>query len=167
MADDAWVAHTKVVLQHTLGRQELFVRGSCMVGDNLDLSLSKTLRAGMENLVGMLNGDIRKPWVQHVECGCCLGGRDQIVQGIVSAIWQSGLLFGGESAQVSKNRWGSCTQFLARQVGGNMFHNILHRTLVATFPREGSDVEDPNQADDDDFRAQMDRKVKHNLSFQR
>ena len=158
--NERWAVHAESVVQHTLGREHHFVRGSRDVGAIASPPCeSKALFERMAHVQRFLNGDWRCPHIQHVEKGCC-PDRAAIVQNVSAAIANSGMIMGLNSELPSKNRWGSCSAHLSKQVCGHMCHNVLHRLLLATFPRWG--VEGPDEEggrDDDDYRKMLRSKA--------
>lgn len=158
--DPSWQEHTTAVLQHTLGREFHFTRGSKMPGDVATPAeeLGHSVFQRMEQVKLFLNADWREPQLGHVEKGCC-GSRAIAVANVTAAIAHSGMLEGLNSEEVSKNRWGSCTKHLSQQCCGHMCHNVLNRVFAATFPRYDFNDDDTPARDDDDYRKLMRAKA--------
>ena len=128
----------------------------------LNIDDRKHVQLGISKIVAVLNGAPRSPHVQHVEIGCCPDDRQEIIDKCVAAIGgECGLLLAGEGEQMSNTVLGGyCTEHLGRQCGGHMFHNMLHRTLVATSPRRAPPAcpGEPLQ-DADDYRKMFRSKA--------
>ena len=158
--DLRWDEHRKVVLQHTIGRQWHFIRGSRMRGDNNteEEELRRSDLHRMNLIDKFVNGDWRLGRLQHVERGCCRTPQEQ-VQNVTAAIIEGGLIMGLNADRPAANRWGSVGHHLAQQSAGHMAHNILSRTLQASFPKWDSAGVEPDVAEAEDYRKWLRQKT--------
>jgi hypothetical protein len=106
------LAHSRVVLSHTMLRALEHVRGRLEDGWSLKGPASKSRLVAQEKLLLFVNGDIRQRRVTHYETGCCRDpdtgefSRAICVSNVTAAIISAGLLGGVESVIPSKSRWG-------------------------------------------------------------
>ncbi len=103
------------------------------------LRQSSFRREAVDHLLQFSNGDIRKGRVEHWENGCCLDefgnvDRGKAVMSVFSVMVGAGLLGGWCLEQPSTGRIGSRSAAVACQLAGMMFHNVLKRTWLLTFP---------------------------------
>ena len=116
-----WDEHRNDVLQHVIGRQWHFIRGSRMRGDNNTEGehLRRSDLHRMNLIDKFLNGDWRLGRLQHVERGCCRTPQEQ-VQNATAAIIEGGLIMGLNADRPVANRWGSVGHHLAQQSAGHL-----------------------------------------------
>lgn len=94
-----------------------------------------------------LTADPRVERVGHVERGCCRN-LQEMKNNCFAALMESGLISGIPSREPSSSRWGSCTESMVEQSGGDMLFRILPRTFAEAFPRWGSIAVDEHRAYD-------------------
>ena len=129
------VHHTRAVLQTTVMRARSVVRaraGTEFVCEEDDGELAKHFRP-VEQL---LNGDIRRPVVQHFCVGCCAhDGRTTRAAQIENVVVALSLIFVALSQQAkpAANRWLSTSACLAYICVGFMFNSILPRCWHLAF----------------------------------
>ena len=155
---EANLKHTRRIIDRTLGRGMKFIRGR--IEEDLS-SLSNAKGASDrkqkdDNLIRMLNTDIRVPRVAHIEVGCCQGGIRKQLENTFAAIVESGILLGQPGALPSKIREGSMSAANSEQVAGDLIHNILPRCIMRAF-RAWQDGDVPDA--DDEFRQFIQKKV--------
>ena len=104
--------------------------------DTEDEELRRSDLHRMSFIDKLLNGDWRLGRLQHVERVCCRTPQEQ-VQIVTAAIIDGGLIMGLNADRPAANIWGSVGHHLAQQSVGHMAHNILSRTLQASFSQVG------------------------------
>ena len=157
------IDHTTSVLEHTISREEGYVRGRAV--DGIQASDPKRRHKHVLEqrrlILQFLNGDIRSSRVVHYETGCCVDAGGNFDLGICkdnvcNAISTAGLLADLVPGDASKNRWGSCQTHDAAQTAGEMFHQIHSRSCANAFDSwRAGDVPDGG----DDYRKFVQGKV--------
>jgi hypothetical protein len=150
---------TTIILQRTVGMSEFFVQADATLG-LLQKSSQLSMNQRIEKLVDALNGDVRTERLTTYSAGEC---REVVVERVLGAMLEGGLLLGCVSGTPKKGRWGSRAKSMAEQAAGFMMHDVLSRCFLATF--RGWDDGDPGrgdadaEAEDNDFRLMIKRKV--------
>jgi hypothetical protein len=159
--DPRWKEFTMQVLKMTRARGLEFVRGQIDgAGEPFTEApgLAK-LEKVFETLSSILNGDIRSRRMVHIEVGCCPGGLAETRGKVFGALNTCNVLGARHSMLPRTDRIGSMTACNADQCAGFMIHGILNQTILKAFPTWNHGEPDPNEADEDDYRARLKKKV--------
>ena len=141
--------HVQDILDHTIRREWQFSRGSRLSGDVA--TDDEVQRAGQLRRASIiesnLTGDPRACKLQVIDGGT---QRADVVIKVAAAISNGGLLLGVHSDMPAVNRWGSLSKHLSEQCAGNMFSQILEKTMRKAFPYWDTILELAGPEEDDD-----------------
>jgi len=148
---DAYRRHTAAILDMSLMRMHLHVRGN--MDDASDLTNDDWVAEKddvCKQVLDIFNGDVR---LDQPECFREKGvSRVEVCNQMVAAALNAGLIPGMRSDMPSTTKWGSCSKAMCRQVAGFMIHNILGGALHHGFPSADGGVVDVDEDDETDFR---------------
>ena len=155
--DPKWARHRDAVFDHTLRRSTDVIRAR---RDSLFEAVGGRHAAVADQIskLSVLNGDIRKPFVEHYCSGpLCCKDRADCVRKVVAATSESGLLLDDRSRLPSVNRWGTMTCAMAPQTCGIMCHGVLPASILQCFRNWGAG--DPGGEFEDDWRKMVKSKA--------
>ena len=146
-----------VLAEATLLRSK-YVRAQHEDGDSVSANLQKLFG----DLARLLNGDHRKPFIEHYchEPGCCQGRqRNVAVHDITELLVEAYFSKIGVDLPAS-NKWWTFGPHLARQTGATLVHRVLPRIVVAAFTSDPVDG-----GDEDSFHAMANKNKQSSVEF--
>lgn len=135
-----------------------FVRAQHEDGDSVSASLQKLFG----DFARLLNGDHRKPCIEHYchEPGCCQGRQRSVAVRDITELLVEAYFSGIGVDLPASNKWWTFGPHLARQAGATLAHRVLPRIAVAAFVSEAVDG-----GDEDSFHAMANKKKQSSVEF--
>lgn len=135
MPPDEYVQHSSAIVEHTLLRQQNFVRS------RRDTSAPKrgvNMARNVKPFLAVANGDPRRPKCSHWCSGCCadengVSSRQQAVANFYAALVMVGIFGGIMDVMPATGRWHTCGSSLALNTAGMLFFRILPRAWKLAF----------------------------------
>ena len=135
-----------------------FVRARREDGD----SVREPLQLLFTNFARLLNGDHRKPSIEHYchEPGCCEGQQRSVAIRDITALLAEAYFDNIGKGLPASNKWWTFGPHLARQAGSMLVHRVLPRVALAAFTCEA--VEDGGT---DSYHTMANKKKQAAIDF--